>query len=123
MASLEDIPTLKLPEGLSPEQKDKIVNMPKEECIAFCTSEGDVGCAEELQMKINLSDDRPVEKNYVGVLKPLYPELKACVEDLLNRGFITKSSLGHQMSLLTYSLVRLNHQPILEGAFVRRKTS
>ena len=52
---------------------------------------GDVGCAEELQMKINLSDDSPVEKNYVGVPKTLYPELKAYVEDLLNRGFISKS--------------------------------
>ena len=88
---LEEIPDVKLPEGLSPEQRDVIMKMLKEERGAFCDSEGDVGCAEELQMKINLSDDSPVEKNYVGVPKPLYPELKAYVEDLLNRGFITKS--------------------------------
>ena len=87
----EKIPEVKLPDGLSPEPKEIILNMLKEERGAFCTSEGDVGCAEELHMKINLSDDRPVVKNYVGVPKPLYPELKAYVEDLLNRGFITKS--------------------------------
>ena len=82
---------MKLPEGLSPEQKDIILNMLNEERKAFCTSESEVGCAEELQMKINLSDNRPVEMNYVEVPKPLHPELKAYVEDLLNRGFITKS--------------------------------
>ena len=82
----EKIPEVKLPEGLSPEQKDIILNMLSEERGAFCTSEGNVGCAEELQMKINLSDNRPVEKNYVGVPKSLYPELKAYVEDLLNQG-------------------------------------
>ena len=87
----EKIPEVKLPEELSPEQKDIILNMLNEEIEAFCTIEGDFGCAEELQMKINLSDNRPVEKNYVGVPKPLYPELKAYVEDLLHRGFITKS--------------------------------
>ena len=91
MTSSEEIPKVKLPEGLSSEQKEIIVNMLKEERGAFCNSEGDVGSAEELQMKINLSDDSPGEKNYVGVPKPLYPELKAYVDDLLNRGFITKS--------------------------------
>ena len=65
--------------------------MLKEERGAFCNSEGHVGCAEGFQMKINLSDDSPVEKNYVRVAKPLYPELKAHVEDLLNRGFVAKS--------------------------------
>ena len=42
-------------------------------------------------MKINFSDNRPVEKNYAGHPNTLYPELKAYVEDLLNQGFITKS--------------------------------
>ena len=42
-------------------------------------------------MKITLSADSPVEKNYVGILQPLYPELKAYIKDLLNQGFITKS--------------------------------
>ena len=55
----EKIPEVKLPEGLSLEQKEIIL---KEE---RGTSEGDVGIAEELQMKINLSDYRPAEKNYV----------------------------------------------------------
>ena len=29
-----------------------------------------------------------VQKNYVAVPKPLYPEVKAYIEDLLNRHFI-----------------------------------
>ena len=62
-----------------------------EERDAFCVDDQDVGCAENLQLKINLSDKTPVQKNYIGVPKPLYPELKHYIEDLLNQGFIQKS--------------------------------
>ena len=50
-----------------------------------------MGCAEGLQLKINLSDNRPVQKNYTTIPKPLYPEVKQYVEDLLNRGWVRKS--------------------------------
>ena len=33
----------------------------------FCQDDTDIGCSNDLQMKIKLSDDRPVAKNYVGV--------------------------------------------------------
>ena len=58
---------------------------------AFCTSSQDVGCAKSLQHKIILSDPNPVQKHYIAVTKPLYPELKRYIEDLLNHGFIQKS--------------------------------
>ena len=45
----------------------------------------------DLQWKIELTDDTPVAKNYVGVPRPLIGEFKEYVEDLLNRHFIQKS--------------------------------
>ena len=45
---------------------------------------------EDLQLNINLSDSHPV-KNYTAIAKPLYPEVKQYVEDLLNRGWVRKS--------------------------------
>ncbi|CAB3987572.1 Hypothetical predicted protein [Paramuricea clavata] len=43
----------------------------------------DIGCITELQMDIKLSDSAPVQKNYVALPRPLYPEVKAYIEDLL----------------------------------------
>ena len=43
-------------------------------------------------MNINLTDNIPVQKNYVAVPRPLYPEVKAYIEDLLNKNFIRKST-------------------------------
>ena len=42
-------------------------------------------------MNINLTDNVPVQKTYTAVPRPLYPEVKQYVEDLLNRGWIQKS--------------------------------
>ena len=57
----------------------------------FCQDDTDIGCATDLQMKIELTDDTPVAKNYVGIPRPLIGELKEYVEDLMNRHFIQKS--------------------------------
>ena len=35
----------------------------------------DVGCAEGLQLYINLSGNCPVQKNYTPIPNPLYPEV------------------------------------------------
>ena len=85
------VPPVALSDSLSNDQKLKIKQLLFEERDAFCVDDQDVGCAENLQLKINLSDKTPVQKNYIGVPKPLYPELKDYIEDLLNRGFIQKS--------------------------------
>lgn len=42
-----------------------------------------------MQLKLNLHDETPVQKNDGGVPKRLYPELQA--EDMINKGFVTKS--------------------------------
>jgi hypothetical protein len=46
-------------------------------------------------MKINLTDNIPVQKNYNSIPKPLYPEVKQYIEDLLNRKFIRKSKSAY----------------------------
>ena len=85
------VPPVALSDSLSSDQTLKIKQFLFEERDAFCVDDQDVGCVENLQFKINLSDETPVQKNYIGVPKPLYPELKHYIEDLLNRGFIQKS--------------------------------
>ena len=85
------VPPVALCDSLSNDQKLKIKQLLFEERDAFCADDQDVGCAENFQLKINLSDKTPVQKNYIGVPKPLYPELKHYIEDLLNRCFIQKS--------------------------------
>ena len=41
-------------------------------------------------MNLTLSDPTPVQKTYTSVPRPLYAEVKHYIEDLLNRGWITK---------------------------------
>ena len=69
------------------EQRETIHQMLISERSAFCQDDMDIGCANDLQMNIALTDDTPVAKNYVGVPRPLIGELKEYVEDLLNRPF------------------------------------
>ncbi len=42
-----------------------------------------------------MSDDTPVQRNYRPIAKPLYPEVKQYVEDLLNRRWIQKSKSAY----------------------------
>ena len=76
---------------LSEDQKMVVINMSREEADSFSKNDDDIGCAEGLQLNINLSDSHPVQKNYTAIPKPLYQEVKQYVEDLLNRGWIRKS--------------------------------
>ena len=46
-------------------------------------------------MDIKLKDRTPVQKNYVAVPRPLYPEVKAYIEDLLNKNFIRRSTSSY----------------------------
>ena len=50
------------------------------------------GSFRDLELNLDLEDQTPVQKNYVAVSKPLYPEVKAYIEDFLNRDFMRKSS-------------------------------
>ena len=65
--------------------------MLREECESFSSNEDDIGCIPDLEMDINLKDNQPVQKKYTSIPRPLYPEVKQYIEDLLNQNFITES--------------------------------
>ncbi|CAB4004265.1 Retrovirus-related Pol poly from transposon, partial [Paramuricea clavata] len=77
-------------EGQTNKQKWKVQQMLKEEADSF-SREGEIGDAKGLQMNIHLTDSVPVQKNYTAIPRPLYPEVKQYVEDLLNKGYVQKS--------------------------------
>ena len=56
--------------------------------------------AHKLEMDIGLTSDQPVQKNYIPIPRPLYPEVKSYIEDLLNRGFIRKSKSPFSSSVV-----------------------
>ena len=64
-----------------------------EERDSFSKSDEEIGCITSVEMRINLSDETPVQQNYNSVPRPLYLEIKTYIyiEDLLNRGWIVKS--------------------------------
>ncbi|CAB4033267.1 Hypothetical predicted protein [Paramuricea clavata] len=68
--------------GLTEKQKLVAQQMLLEESDCFSRDDEDIGCSEELKMKINLTDNIPVQKNYNSIPKPLYPEVKQYIEDL-----------------------------------------
>ena len=81
--------------ALSADQKQRVKLLLIEEADSFAKNDGDIGCAEGLQMPINLMDKTPVQKTYTSIPKPLYPEVKQYIEDLLNKGWVTKSTSNY----------------------------
>ena len=65
---------------LTDEQKSIAIQMLKEESESFAKDDDDLGCAEDLQLKINLSDTTPVQKTYSGIPRLLYPEVKVILK-------------------------------------------
>ena len=51
-------------------------------------------------MDINLKDHQPVQKKYTSVPRPLYPEVKQYIEDLLDQNFIAKSKSPYSSSVV-----------------------
>ena len=51
-------------------------------------------------MKIQLKDQTPVQKTYYSMPKPLHLEVKHYIEDLLNKGWITKSTLHYSAPIV-----------------------
>lgn len=76
---------------LTEEQRQLATTMLQEEAESFAQDDGDMGCIKELQLDLELTDTTPVQKTYTSVPRPLYAEVKHYIEDLLNRGWITKS--------------------------------
>lgn len=63
----------------------------KREAGAFSTGEQDMGCIRDLQMKVRLTDDIPVQRTYQSIPRPLYQEVRTYLQDLIERGWIVKS--------------------------------
>ena len=74
--------------------------MLKEEYESFSSSEEDIGCIPDLEMEINLKDSQPVQNKYTSIPRPLYPEVKQYIEDLLNQNFITQSKSSYSFPVV-----------------------
>ena len=77
---------------LNPKQRQMVEQMLIQEAAAFSVEDSDIGNVASTSMDIKLHDNTAVQLNYHSVPKPLYAELKAHIEDLLNRGWIVNSS-------------------------------
>ena len=76
-----------------PVEKRKLVeDVLREENSTFFREKLDLGDIPEVQMEINLTDEQPVQRRYNSLHRPLYPEVKAYIQDLLNGKLITKST-------------------------------
>ena len=87
-------------EGLTPEQKSQAIQMLNEEKDSFSQSEEDIGVIKDLELDIKLKDDIPVQKDYLSIPRPLYPEVKHYLEDLLNKKFIARSNSPYSSSVV-----------------------
>ena len=87
-------------EGLIPAQKEMALKLLAEEADAFAKDDNDVGCIPDLEFDLDVEDQTPIQKNYLVVPKPLYPEVKTYIEDLLNRNFIKKSSSSYSSPVI-----------------------
>ena len=81
-------------------QKELALKLLTEEADSFARDDSDVGCIRDLELNLDLEDQTPVQKNYVALPKPLYPEVKAYIEDLLNCDFIPKSSPSYSSPVI-----------------------
>ena len=76
---------------LGPTQKEIARKLLHEEFHSFAKSEEEIGCVKEVELDINLFDERHVKTNYTVVPNPLYGKVHHYVADLLNRGWIKHS--------------------------------
>ncbi len=77
---------------LTNEQQAVVKQMLREESGTFAKNKDDIGYIQNLKMDINLTDDIPEAKTYNAIPRPLYDEVKNHIQDLLNKGFIRKST-------------------------------
>ena len=76
---------------LSDQEKAAVKNMLDQEAASFSKDDKDMGSIPELKMKIRLTDEIPVQRTYQSIPRPLYQEVKLYLQDLLDRGWITRS--------------------------------
>ncbi len=59
--------------GLTTQQQIRVREMLAEEKGVFSKSDDGVGCIEELELKLNIKDQTPVQKTYNSIPRHLYP--------------------------------------------------
>ena len=79
-------------QGLNDKEREQAFKLLREEADVFCIDSDDIGNVTECQMEIQLKDQTPVQKTHYSMPKPLHLEVKHYIEDLLNKGWITKST-------------------------------
>ena len=84
-------PPVQLGSTLTEEQKSKAKDMLREECESFMRNKDDINLIKGLELKLQMKDKTPVQRQYNRVPKPLYPEVRSYLEDLLNRQWICQS--------------------------------
>ena len=96
-ASCEDPfdPEVLLGPGITEEQKKKVRRLLRDECESFMRNDDDVNLIDGLCLQMNMEDETPVQRQYNCVPKPLYPEVKSYIEDLLNKKWIRPSSSSY----------------------------
>ena len=77
--------------GLTESEEKLVKGMLWTERESFAMNPDDIGDAQDLQMDLNTTDEVPVQRSYISIPKPLVAEVKAHIQDLLNRGFIRPS--------------------------------
>jgi hypothetical protein len=77
---------------LNEHQAQKAREMLWEERVSFAENKDDIGDAKDLKMEINTEDEKPVQRAYNNIARPLIEEVKSHIEDLLNRQWITPSN-------------------------------
>ena len=87
-------------DGLTEEQKEKVLDLLTNHQDVFAKDGDDVGSIPSLKMQINLKDNVPVQKNYLSVPRHLYEEVKSHVEDLLRRQFVRKSNSAYSSPIV-----------------------
>ena len=86
---------------LTTEQQGKVRELIIQEAESFSTTDNDVGCIQSPKMRITLNDDDPVQLKYNRIPRPLYTEIKAYIEDLLNKQWIQKSHSNFLSPIVT----------------------
>ncbi len=78
---------------LNQPEKEIVRKMLQEECVSFSKADDDIGCIENLTLKVSLKDTVPVARSYIS--KPLYREVKDYLHDLIAQGWISKSTSSY----------------------------
>ena len=55
----------------------------------------DIGFIDNLELKLSMNDETPVERQYRRIPKPLYQEVKQYLKDLISRQWVQESSSAY----------------------------